>query len=177
MKMRTEYARFRRMIASVATLMLCVSTSPSLAAGKARPQKAPLCASDRDLAALNARVLQTELMVAALSCGERERYNAFVTTYQQVLADRGQALQALFKRTRGARANTGLNAFITKLANDASQQVRSKGDDYCVFAGELFDETMATSPRDLNTLTNKPWIVSRHGFRPCVAEASRKQAG
>jgi hypothetical protein len=175
--MRTENAWCLRVIAGVAALMICISASPGLAASKAKPQKAQLCASDRDLAALNARVLQTELMVAALSCGERERYNAFVTTYQQVLADRGQALQALFKRTQGARANTGLNAFITKLANDTSQQVWSKGDDYCVFAGELFDETMATSPRDLNTLTNKPWIISRHGFRPCVAEASRKQAG
>ena len=175
--MRREKARCRRMIAGVAALMICVSVSPGWAAGKAKPQKPQLCASDRDLAALNARVLQTELMVAALSCGERQRYNNFVTTYQQVLKDRGQALQALFKRTQGARANTRLNAFVTKLANDASQQVRSKGDDYCVFAGELFDETVATSPHDLNSLTNKPWIIDRHGFRPCVEEASRKQAG
>jgi hypothetical protein len=116
-------------------------------------------------------------MVAALSCGERQRYNTFVTAYQQVLADRGQALQALFKRAHGGRANARLNAFITKLANDASQEVRNKGDEYCVFAVELFDETMATSPRDLNSLTNKPWITSRHGFRPCVAEASRKHTG
>jgi hypothetical protein len=176
--MWTENTRCRRMIAGgVAALMICISASPGLAAGKAKPQKPQLCASDRDFAALNARVLQTELMVAALSCNERQRYNTFVSAYQQVLADRGQALQALFKRTHGARASTSLNAFITKLANDASQQVRSKGDDYCVFAGELFDETMASSPSDLNNLTNKPWIVSRHGFRPCVAEASRKQTG
>jgi hypothetical protein len=176
MKMRTENARYWRMIAGgVAAFMICVlSASPGLAAGKAKPQ---LCASDRDWAALNARVLQTELMVAALSCGERQRYNTFVTAYQQVLTDRGQALQALFKRTHGTRATTRLNAFITKLANDASQQVRNKGDEYCVFAGELFDETMATSPRDLNNLTNKPWITSRHGFRPCVAVASSKPTG
>ena len=180
--MRTENARCRRMIAAgVATLMICVvSASPASAAGKTKPQKPQkpqICASDRDLAALNARVLQTELMVAALSCDERQRYNTFVTAYQQVLTERGQALKALFKRTKGARANTGLNAFITKLANDASQQVMSRGDEYCVFAGQLFEEAIATPPSELNSLANKPWIASRHGFRPCVAEASRKQTG
>ncbi|MGE5600636.1 MAG: hypothetical protein ACM3X2_03805 [Pseudomonadota bacterium] len=177
--MRTENARCRRMIAAgVAALMACVvSASPGSAAGKAKPQKSQICASDRDLAALNARVLQTELMVAALSCDERQRYNTFVTTYQQVLAERGQALKALFKRTKGAQANTVLNAFITKLANDASQQVMTRGDEYCVFAGQLFEEAIATPPSDLNSLANKHWITSRHGFRPCVAEAGRKQTG
>ena len=86
-------------------------------------------------------------------------------------------MQALFRRTHGAQANTRLNAFITKLANDSSQQVRIKGDEYCVFAGELFDEAMATAPRDLNRLSDKAWIVGRHGYRPCVAESSRKQTG
>lgn len=159
---------------AVAAAMSLASAQPGLAAAKA---KAQTCASDRDLAALNARVLQTELMVAALSCGERQRYNTFVTTYQSVLTDRGQALQALFRRAHGAQANTRLNAFITKLANDSSQQVRSKGDEYCVFAGELFDEAMATQPVDLNRLTDKAWIIGRHGFRPCVAESGRKQTG
>jgi hypothetical protein len=178
MKMRMESARCRRMIVGVAALMICLaSASPGSAAGKAKPQKSQICVSDRDLAALNARVLQTELMVAALSCDERQRYNTFVNTYQEVLADRGQALKALFNRTQGARANTRLNAFITKLANDASQQVRSKGDEYCVFAGQLFEEVTATPPRDLNNLANKPWIASRHGYRPCVADANRKQTG
>lgn len=176
--MRREHAGCRRLIAGgLAAFILCVaSASPSLAdtKGKARPG---YCASDRDLAALNARVLQTELMVAALSCDEKQRYNNFVNAYRDVLFDRGQALQALFKRAHGAKANARLNAFITKLANDASQQVRTKGDGYCVFAGELFEETFATSPRELNRVANKEWIASRHGFRPCVEQASRKQTG
>jgi uncharacterized protein HemX len=170
---------------AAATIALTIVLSagivqPSFAQSKAKPQKSQksqMCASDRDLAALNARVLQTELMVAALSCGERQRYNTFVTTYQDTLTERGQALQALFRRAHGTQANTRLNAFITKLANDSSQQVRSKGDEYCVFAGELFDETIASTPRDLNRLTDKPWIASRHGYHPCIVESGRKPTG
>ena len=173
--MRGQDARYWRLIAGSIALTICVAlASPGLAAGKGKTAGGS-CASDRDLAALNARVLQTELMVAALSCDEKQRYNTFVSTYRDVLLDRGQALQALFKRTHGAQATARLNAFITKLANDAAQQVRSRGDDYCAFAGELFEEAIATSPREFNTITNKDWIAGRHGFRPCVEQASAKR--
>jgi hypothetical protein len=174
-EMQTGEVQCRRFIGgAVAAVVICfLSASPGLAAGKGQ-----FCASDRDMAALNARVLQTELMVAALSCGEKQRYNSFVNSYQKVLVDRSRAMQALFKRTHGARANTTMNVFITKLANDASQQARDRGDDYCVFAGELFDETFSTPPADLNKVTNKPWIRSRHGYPPCVQEANTgKRAG
>jgi hypothetical protein len=157
-----------------AVLVALLSTSPSHAGSKGSPE---LCASSRDFAALNARVLQTELMVAALSCGEKQRYNSFVTTYQSVLTERGHALQAWFKRVHGSSAESRMNAFITRLANDASQQIRSKGDEYCVFAGELFDEVLASSPSSLNGVSDKPWIASRHGVQPCVIEASRRQPG
>lgn len=166
--------RRERVVAGALALAIGVASGPASAADKGKPS---FCASDRDIAALDARVLQTELMVAALSCGEKQRYNSFVTSYQAVLADRGQALQQMFRRAHGPAAETRLNAFITKLANDTSQQIRDKGDEYCIFAGELFDETLASSPADLNRLTNKPWIEARHGYRPCVLEAARKSTG
>ena len=174
--MQVSHSKSRRRslrVAAIATACAMLA-QPSFAGGKA---KTPFCASDRDLAALNARVLQTELMVAALSCGERQRYNTFVTTYQSVLVDRGQALQAMFRRAHGARAVPALNAFVTKMANDSSHAVQQKGDHYCVFAGELFDETLVATPRDLNRVTNKSWIANRHGYKPCVVESGRKQTG
>ncbi len=160
--------------AALAAVVVSMAAGSALAASSSG--KAPICASDKDLAALNTRVLQTELMVAALSCDERQKYNSFVTSYQGVLVNQGAALQAWFKRVHGAQGANRMNAFITKLANDASQQVRTR-DDYCVFASELFDEALATTPAQFTQFINKPWIVSRHGYQPCVAEASRKQAG
>ena len=177
--MPTRENRCRRWLvpAVVAGLVVILTGQPIHAQTKKAPAKSSpqVCASERDLAALNSRVLQTELMVAALSCGERQRYNNFITTYQQVLNERTQALQGLFRRAHGAQATTRLNAFITKLANDASQEIREKGDDYCAFAGELFDETLASKPTEINRIANKPWIANRHGFRPCMAEAGQKQ--
>ncbi len=165
-----------RIAGSAAAVLVCAMVaSPAFAAGKAKTSQ--FCASESDLAALNARVLQTELMVAALSCNERQRYNNFITSYQSVLTSRSQALQGMFKRAHGAQGTNRLNAFVTKMANDSSQQVREKGDGYCAYAGELFDEVLAANPSDINRVTSKPWIEGRHGYRPCVLEASRKQTG
>ena len=52
--------------------------------------------------ALNTRALQTELMVAALSCGNRIHYNAFVIKYQGDLVKHGRSLQSFFQRKHGA---------------------------------------------------------------------------
>lgn len=136
-----------------------------------------LCASENDLAALNARVLQTELMVAALSCDERQQYNNFIVAYRSMLSERSQALQGMFKRAYGAEGTDRLNSFVTKMANNSSQQVTDRGNGYCAYAGELFKEVLANRPSDLNLLTSKPWIEDRHGYRPCVLEASRKPTG
>jgi len=163
----------RRLLAAAAMAAVALSLAAGSADAANTAKKSSFCASDRDLAALNTRVLQTELMVAALSCGEKQRYNSFVTTHQAVLVDQGQALQALFKRAHGAQGANRMNAFVTKLANDASQQVRSR-DDYCVFAVELFEEATASTPGQFTQVVNKPWIVDRHGYTPCVVQASRK---
>ena len=166
----------RRIAGGAAAVLVCaIAAVPAFAAEKAKTSQ--FCASEGDIAALNARVLQTELMVAALSCDERQRYNNFITSYQSVLTARSQALQGMFKRAHGAQGTNRMNAFITKMANDSSQGVREKDGDYCAFAGELFDEVLTTNPSELNRVTSKPWIAGRHGYRPCVLEASRKQTG
>ena len=168
-----ENIRQRRLLAAAAAAVVALSVAAGSADAASTAKKSTFCASDRDLAALNTRVLQTELMVAALSCGEKQRYNSFVTTHQGVLIDQGQALQALFKRAHGAQGANRMNAFVTKLANDASQQVRSR-DDYCTFAIELFEEATATTSNQFTQVVNKPWIISRHGYTPCVVQASNK---
>jgi hypothetical protein len=131
------------------------------------------CVTQKDLAALNARVLQTELMVAALTCGEKARYNAFVMSFKRVLGDRGQSLRALFTRLHGAGGKRDLNGFVTKLANDASQGSLAVRGGYCTMASALFEEVLNTSPDDFDAVAAKPWIRSRHGFSPCTRSAEK----
>lgn len=128
---------------------------------------APACATATDEKALNTRVLQTELMVAALSCGEQQRYNAFVNTFKTDLVRGGQGLKALFKRVHGARGDYQMNAFVTKLANEAAHRTANGQAAFCASAANLFNDVMRTPPGGLARITAKPEWSSRHGFRPC----------
>lgn len=150
-------------------------TSPSvqLAAAKTKTPQAA-CATDRELAALNARVLQTELMVAALSCEERTRYNEFATSYQAVLVGRADDLRGFFQRTGGKQGPTRMNAMVTRLANNASKESQMNADTYCQFASELFDEVLKTPPTSFNTITDKSWIRERHGVSACSSTSAAR---
>lgn len=139
---------------------------------KAAPRAA--CATDRDMAALNARVVQTELMVAALSCEERTRYNEFATSFQNVLVGRADDLRSFFQRTAGKQGSTRMNALVTRLANDASRESQNRADTYCQFASELFDEILKTPPVSFNAVVDKPWIAERHGVRSCNSTSASR---
>lgn len=128
---------------------------------------APACATATDEAALNTRVLQTELMVAALSCGEQQRYNTFVNTFKDDLIRGGQGLKTMFKRVYGASSDYQMNAFVTRLANDAAQRNANQRNDYCASSASLFNEVLSTSPGNLSRITTKPQLSSRHGFGRC----------
>jgi hypothetical protein len=133
-----------------------------------------LCPDEGELAALDARALQTELMVAALSCSQNSRYNQFVQTFRVALVERGKVLSGLFNRTYGPDGEEHLNRFVTRLANEASQEALAAGPAYCSGALPLFEELLATSPDDFDRFTRQPWIRVRHGVRPCVANAAER---
>ena len=156
--------RFARLLAAGLALWALVPDG----AGAATKPKAKICANDRDMAALNARVVQTELMVAALSCEEKPRYNKFASSYQDVLIARGGDLRAFFQRTMGSRGVTRMDALVTQLANDASKQSQMRADTYCQFAGDLFQKVLQTPPQNFNSVTNEAWVQARHGYAACA---------
>lgn len=130
--------------------------SPSVAFAKVKSTKkaAAPCVSELTMPALNVRALQTELMVAALSCGEAERYNAFVESRKDELLPYAKRLQATFKgRT---------NAFVTKVANNSSRNMD------CVAAGSLFETVLSADHPQLETVASTDWASKRHGYRVCT---------
>jgi hypothetical protein len=140
-------------------LTLCLAAAPALAGSEP-------CVSEKDERALNTRVLQTELMVAALSCNEQQRYNALVTNYRGHLAEQGASLRAWFSRTYGSASSSELNAFVTRLANDASKR-SLEAESYCAAASALLAEVLATSADGFDGITQSAVIHGRHGFSRC----------
>ena len=84
------------------------------------------CPTPAETAAEHVRILQTELMVAALKCRARtdlnlyDKYNTFVRKYTPELVQHGKALTGYFERTYGAGYRQKLDKYITTLANSVS---------------------------------------------------------
>jgi hypothetical protein len=152
---------------TVKSILAALSLTVSVAATPAVAAAASPCVSAADETALNARVLQTELMVAALSCHEQTRYNTFVRTFRSQIAEQSASLRRLFDRAYGRSGTRELNAYVTRLANDASIRSANDGQRYCTSSAALLSEALATPPHAFERLTHSASVRGRHGFSRC----------
>lgn len=103
-------------------------TSIVLAGGTVFPSVvfAASCFSKGELEASHVRQLQTEFMVAALTCETHPtvdligKYNAFVKKYQKELGGNAKELKGHFARNYGGSQSKVFDSYMTTLANDAS---------------------------------------------------------
>ncbi len=146
-----------------------VAVAAALAAFGASSAYAASCVRPSEEAALTARVVQTEMMVAALACGQQAQYNAFVVKFRDDLMTHGHTLKSLFKRVHGANAERRLATFVTKLANDASQRSR-EAVNFCMEAYTFLDQAMTSVAVDFQKLAATHNTSVDHGFSVCSAE-------
>lgn len=155
-------SRSRRWAAVVALAGMLGSTSVH----------AQTCAAPDDVRALQVRVLQTELMVAALSCQQQDPYNAFVTRFQPTLAVHGKGLKKFFKRIYGGSATVQLDEFVTRLANEASLRGMKDLRNFCGASLDLFKAIEAVDSASLETFVAAWERRDVHGVLPCVQQAA-----
>lgn len=144
-------------------------------AGSAR---ADACADRGAREALEMRVLQSELMVAALTCNQRGSYNAFVTGFKPYLRSQGRELRSFFAKTFGPSAGPQrLNKLVTRLANTASQNSLGQPTNaFCAAAQRRFDAVLSASPQMLAKLARTSPTAKVHGFKSCVEVAESEGA-
>ena len=153
--------------------LAAASTVALLCAGTAEAKVS--CVNPKEEAALQTRVVQTELMVAALLCHATPRYNDFVTANQKELMRAHEALRAMFKRFFGAQGGTELNTFITKLANDSSKRSTRGITAFCTQATAIYDGAAALGDQmTLATFVAVQPVAQLHGFAVCVMGADGK---
>jgi hypothetical protein len=122
------------------------SASHAQSTTKAEPGQ---CKPTPDQASIGIRALQTELMVAGLKCSA-EQWNNFTAKFKATIKSDADRLQALFSKSYGKSGATRMNAFVTQLANDASQ--RSNGfteADYCKQQDVLFQKVLTLTGIEL----------------------------
>ncbi|MGK7868256.1 hypothetical protein [Falsiroseomonas sp. E2-1-a20] len=111
----------------------------------AGPAIAQSCVQSADRTAFEVRALQSQLMVAALTCARDDDYNAFVRKFQGELGGAYRSIQGHFRRTAGGGHQRALDGYITTLANEQSQDGIRQGSRFCQNVGPLFQAALAQS--------------------------------
>ncbi len=101
------------------------------------------CARPADKTAFDVAGLKSQLMVTALACDMRDRYNDFVLRFQSELMREERALTAYFARSFGHRGQQEHDDYITSLANTQSEAGIQQGTLFCKQSVGLFDAVLA----------------------------------
>lgn len=113
------------------------------------------------------RVLQAELMVAALRCNEKQRYAAFVERFSPELIRNGQTFRAFFRANYGAAANNRIDRMVTRLANEASHRSLTRGEVFCYDARALFQDVLDLEVGQLGLYASYRPHATSHGVPAC----------
>jgi hypothetical protein len=160
-------------IAFAGAALTLSAVHPLAAATPAPVDGAGTCYTAPEVRASQVRQLQTELMVAALSCsgypdlGLRARYNAFVTKFGGNLNDTAKVLRGHFQRNHGRDHVRRFDAYITALANQAS--LRSFDEpSYCQSAVPVFEALASIEPREVENFAAREVAVVE-AVMPCAS--------
>ncbi len=113
------------------------------------------CLSKNERTALQLRALQTELMVAALSCRSVVQqdiigdYNTFARRYEHRLAASGKSIVGYFDRLYGNQSRKRHDAYFTALANDYSR-VSMTSPAFCDQSVRLMRDVLRLDQREID---------------------------
>ena len=152
---------------SISALVIAIALGGSAAA-------APTCFNKKEHRASQVRQLQTELMVAALSCKSphhdfASRYNSFVRKFGANLVDNAETLRGYFSRAYGKRHAKQFDSYITALANDASRRSMNSAT-FCDESVALFQEVGSIDRNGLESWSERRAATHTVPFESCGAE-------
>ncbi|MDB2414233.1 hypothetical protein N9W34_00500 [Rickettsiales bacterium] len=126
------------------------------------------CAMQEESQALDFRALQSNMMVAALSCDQQKNYNRFMIKYKNNLITGSEDIKSYFKRKYGFSYERELNRFVTDLANKATQFSMNKNSDtYCQQVSAMFKDLIDMEENMLGGYIEKQHLASLHGVNSC----------
>jgi hypothetical protein len=142
----------------IAALML--PAAPAIASGKSK-SATTACIKGKVLSAFQMRMLQTELVVSALSCKLTPRYNEFVTAYRSDLMSAHRTLMSHFSR------ESRLEDYKSRTANEVSQRSLANITEFCTYTTSLYDKLLGPEKiRLVEFVSNEP-SANRHGQNAC----------
>lgn len=130
--------------------------------------EAPYCAKPAEKTAFDIAALKTRLVVAAISCGDADRYNGFIIKNRPGLVTQEKNLSSYFSRNYGRSGQTKQDDYITQLANLQAQRRTRDTAAFCKDTGGTFDEVAAVkTPVELNNLASAKQVAQPMRLAEC----------
>lgn len=118
------------------------------------------CAKPEEVSAIQTAAIQQELMVAALTCNEVTRFNAFQTGFGPELRVSDAKLARMFRRLYGPRRGEAeYHSFKTKLANESSIRSIHDNPSYCQEAGAMLASALVANKPALTAFVGATTVV------------------
>ncbi|MCB8873782.1 hypothetical protein [Acidisoma silvae] len=118
--------------------------------------------------AMNVAGLKSQLMVTALACDTRDRYNSFVMNFRPTLMKEDTALNSYFSHHYGRSWRAEHDDYITQLANVQSDASIKQGTLFCQQNVALFGEVLALkTPKELLDFANDKPMVQPVNYDIC----------
>ncbi len=128
------------------------------------------CGPTPDQASIGLRALQTELMVAGLKCSA-DQWNSFTAKFKATIKTDADRLQHVFAKAYGKGGASQMNAFVTQLANDASQRSNAFSEaDYCKQQDVLFNKVLALTALELERFSAKRKLAVPQPVQLCAPD-------
>ena len=135
-----------------------------------------VCAVKAEATALETRVVQTELMVAALSCDAAARYNAFVVKFRPELTSAYKKLGGFFHRLYGSDVDKHVNDYVTRTANESSQRAIAQINDFCAAAALTFDLMEQADSKHFDSFVHAQPAAQQIGYDTCPEKQPKAPA-
>jgi hypothetical protein len=139
-------------LAAVAVCAISVTAGISASA-------ATKCVRSEEKTALEVRALQTDMMVAALSCNATREYNEFVTRFKSALNNHSTTLNAMFSRFYGRAADREFLRYTTSLANQASLASATDSGTFCTSTTTTLRQAVNVALKDFESI-----VVGRKAY-------------
>lgn len=163
----------RRRLAAIAAATALVISQGTSAFANAR------CLTPPEKTAFEVRMLQTELMVATLTCRGvpgrdfSKQYESFVNLHRDGLKRQSEVFQAHFRRSGGGAVQ--MDRYVTALANDYSKASMTGTGGFCDKQGPIFERAATLPPQELGRFAAERADGHAIGVPVCRAPAAAKQ--
>lgn len=147
--------------------VIAVLALSAMAASTAEAASTPPCFSPAEIEAEQAMLFQTELMVVAETCHD-QAYMSFLKRNIEPVKLYQHRMIEHFRRHGEKRAESALDSYLTKLANEASlRNGKVPVTTVCQQGATLLKTANALGPTDFRNYAAEKATINRQYYRAC----------